>query len=93
MRWWYTGSCGPICPPHRIVDGPAADLEPALLSLPVKLSTMGRGYAEDRAYFLSAAAAGRVAAGIPGQALASAALATDCSWPRWLASGAADATR
>jgi hypothetical protein len=51
-----------ICPPHRIVTAPSQDLEQALLALPVKLSTMGRGYAEDRAYFLSAAAAGRVAA-------------------------------
>ncbi|MET7421934.1 DUF3866 family protein [Dactylosporangium sp. NPDC005555] len=52
----------PLCPPHRIVAPPAEDLEPALLALPVKLSTMGRGYAQDRAYFLSAAAAGRAAA-------------------------------
>lgn len=56
------GKLQKICPPHRIVPAPSQDLEPALLALPVKLSTMGRGYAEDRAYFLSAAAAGRVAA-------------------------------
>jgi hypothetical protein len=37
-------------------------LEAALANLPVTLSTMGRGLAEDRAYFLAAAAAGRYAA-------------------------------
>src|SRR3954468_6670887 len=37
-------------------------LEAALTGLPVQLSTMGRGLAEDRAYFLAAAAAGRFAA-------------------------------
>jgi Protein of unknown function (DUF3866) len=39
-------------------DGLAA----ALAALPVRLSTMGRGLAEDSAYFLAAAAAGRHAA-------------------------------
>ena len=69
FRWSYTGSCDRCV--HRTASSksPAGDLEAALLSLPVKLSTMGRGYAEDRAYFLSAAAAGRVAAGIPGSGL------------------------
>ncbi|MGI5185300.1 DUF3866 family protein [Dactylosporangium sp. CA-152071] len=52
----------PLCPPHRIVTPVAEDLEPALLALPVRLSTMGRRYEEDRAYFLAAAAAGRAAA-------------------------------
>ncbi|WP_249522272.1 DUF3866 family protein [Modestobacter marinus] len=37
-------------------------LEDALAASPVRLSTMGRGLAEDRAYFLAAAAAGRFAA-------------------------------
>jgi hypothetical protein len=37
-------------------------LEAALSALPVRLSTMGRGLDEDRAYFLAAAAAGRYAA-------------------------------
>jgi hypothetical protein len=37
-------------------------LEAALEGLPVRLSTMGRGLAEDRPYFLAAAAAGRYAA-------------------------------
>jgi Protein of unknown function (DUF3866) len=37
-------------------------LEEALAAVPVRLSTMGRGLAEDTAYFLAAAAAGRRAA-------------------------------
>jgi hypothetical protein len=37
-------------------------LDDALAASPVTLSTMGRGLAEDRAYFLAAAAAGRYAA-------------------------------
>jgi hypothetical protein len=49
----------PLSPPHTVVEVPSADLAVALEGLPVRLSTMGRGFAEDRAYFLSAAAAGR----------------------------------
>jgi hypothetical protein len=37
-------------------------LDAALTDVPVRLSTMGRGLAEDRPYFLAAAAAGRFAA-------------------------------
>ncbi|MGY1857323.1 DUF3866 family protein [Modestobacter sp. SYSU DS0290] len=37
-------------------------LDDALAGSPVQMSTMGRGVAEDRAYFLAAAAAGRFAA-------------------------------
>jgi len=51
----------PLSPPHRVVTVPSAGLEAALHGLPVQLSTMGRGFAQDRAYFLSAAAAGRYA--------------------------------
>jgi len=51
-----------LVPPHRLVRVPSADLGAALESSPVPLSTMGRSLAEDRAYFLSAAAAGRHAA-------------------------------
>ena len=40
----------------------SAGLDEALAASPAQLSTMGRGLAEDRAYFLSAAAAGRYAA-------------------------------
>lgn len=44
---------------HRLVDVPAgADLLTALGSSPVRLSTMGRGLAQDPAAFLAAAAAG-----------------------------------
>ncbi|GAA2369899.1 DUF3866 family protein [Dactylosporangium salmoneum] len=51
-----------LCPPHTLVEVPSRDLLAALTALPTKLSTMGRGLAEDEAYFLSAAAAGRHAA-------------------------------
>lgn len=44
---------------HRLVDVPLDGLEEALLACPVRLSTMGREYGEDSAYFLAAAAAGR----------------------------------
>ncbi|GAB3213461.1 Protein of unknown function [Marinactinospora thermotolerans DSM 45154] len=47
---------------HTLVEVDVEGLEEALLELPVRLSTMGRGLAEDRAYFLTAAAAGRHAA-------------------------------
>lgn len=46
---------------HEVaIDG----LDEALRETPVPLSTMGRGYDEDRASFLSAAVAGRFAAGL-----------------------------
>lgn len=49
--------------PHLTpVTVPCADLGPALDTVPVRLSTMGRGYAQDPAAFLAAAAAGRHAA-------------------------------
>jgi hypothetical protein len=53
-----------LVPPHRLVQVPSEDLGVALESSPVPLSTMGRSLAEDRAYFLSAAAAGRHAAAL-----------------------------
>jgi hypothetical protein len=43
---------------HRLVTVPVDGLEEALRASPVPLSTMGRGLAEDLAYFLAAAAAG-----------------------------------
>ncbi|MFY9773638.1 MAG: DUF3866 family protein, partial [Trebonia sp.] len=43
---------------------PVDGLESALRACPVPLSTMGRDVDEDLAYFLAAAAAGRVAAGL-----------------------------
>lgn len=47
---------------HQVVDVPVTGLDDALAASPVRLSTMGRGLDEDRAYFLAAAAAGRHAA-------------------------------
>jgi hypothetical protein len=51
-----------LCPPHRLVRVDPTGLDLALRSMPVRLSTMGRGLDEDHAYFLTAAAAGRHAA-------------------------------
>jgi Protein of unknown function (DUF3866) len=47
---------------NRVVWVDTDGLEKALSLSPVPLSTMGRGYEEERAYFLAAAAAGRFAA-------------------------------
>jgi hypothetical protein len=44
---------------HAIVTVPVDGLEAALRASPARLSTMGRGLADDLAYFLAAAAAGR----------------------------------
>jgi hypothetical protein len=44
---------------HSIVTVPVDGLETALRASPARLSTMGRGLADDPAYFLAAAAAGR----------------------------------
>ncbi len=57
-----------LAPPHRIVRVSVEGLEEALQALPLRLttevglSTMGRDFAGDRAYFLAGAAAGRHAA-------------------------------
>jgi uncharacterized protein DUF3866 len=51
---------------HRLVSVATDGLDEALAASPVPLSTMGRGLAEDRAYFLAAAAAGRHAAALLG---------------------------
>ncbi len=47
---------------HTLVEVSVQGLEDEVRALPVKVSTMGRGLEEDRAAFLSAAAAGRHAA-------------------------------
>src|SRR5690606_24966044 len=47
---------------HALVEVEVAGLLAALEAAPVRLSTMGRGLAEDTAAFLAAAAAGRHAA-------------------------------
>jgi hypothetical protein len=49
----------PLGARHALVTVPVDGLEAALRSCPARLSTMGRGLDEDRAYFLAAAAAGR----------------------------------
>jgi hypothetical protein len=49
---------------HHLVSVDTDGLDEALAASPVPLSTMGRGLAEDRAYFLAAAAAGRHAAAL-----------------------------
>jgi uncharacterized protein DUF3866 len=52
---------------HDLVRVPVGGLLEALRECPVRLSTMGRGLAEDTAYFLAAAAAGRHAAALLGR--------------------------
>jgi Protein of unknown function (DUF3866) len=52
----------PLGERHRLVPVPVDGLMEPLAGCPVRLSTMGRGLAEDSAYFLAAAAAGRHAA-------------------------------
>jgi len=57
-----TAQAAPLGERHQLVPVPVDGLMEALARCPVRLSTMGRGLAEDGAYFLSAAAAGRHAA-------------------------------
>ena len=52
----------PLAERHRLVRVAVDGLMEELAGCPVRLSTMGRGLAQDRAYFLAAAAAGRHAA-------------------------------
>ncbi len=52
----------PLAARHGLVAVPVDGLMDALAACPVPLSTMGRGLADDTAYFLAAAAAGRHAA-------------------------------
>lgn len=47
---------------HRLHDVQVADLDTPLRAAPVRLTSMGRGLDDDPAYFLAAAAAGRLAA-------------------------------
>ena len=54
----------PLGARHALVRVPVAGLDEALARCPAPLSTMGRGLAEDRAYFRTAAAAGRYAASL-----------------------------
>jgi hypothetical protein len=52
-------ACEPLAARHRLVSVAVDGLLDALRTAPVPLSSMGRGLAEDPAYFLTAAAAGR----------------------------------
>ncbi|WP_067501373.1 DUF3866 family protein [Actinoplanes sp. TFC3] len=54
----------PLATLHRLIEVPTDGLDAALQDSPVKLSTMGRGLAEDHAYFVTAAVAGRHAASL-----------------------------
>ena len=54
----------PLASRHTLVRVSVDGLSELLQDCPVTLSTMGRGLAEDQAYFLAAAAAGRHAAGL-----------------------------
>jgi hypothetical protein len=49
---------------HRLVEVDLDGLEEAMLAAPVPMRSMGRSYADDPAYFLAAAAAGRHAASL-----------------------------
>jgi hypothetical protein len=57
-------ACAPLAERHRLVDVPVDGLLEALRAAPVPLSSMGRGLDADPAYFLAAAAAGRLAASL-----------------------------
>ena len=57
-----TAQAAPLGERHQLVSVPVDGLMETLAGCPVRLSTMGRGLAEDGAYFLAAAAAGRHAA-------------------------------
>ena len=52
----------PLTARHRLREVPTEGLDAALATSPVPLSTMGRGTDRDRANFLAAASAGRLAA-------------------------------
>jgi Protein of unknown function (DUF3866) len=53
------GQAAALAARHALVTVGTEGLDATLRASPVPLSTMGRGLAEDRAYFLAAAAAGR----------------------------------
>jgi hypothetical protein len=53
-------ACAPLAERHRLIDVPVDGLDELLRESPVRLSSMGRGLDEDRAYFVAAAAAGRL---------------------------------
>ena len=57
-------ACRPLAQRHRLVEVSVDGLADALATSPAALSSMGRGFADDPAYFLAAAAAGRHAASL-----------------------------
>ena len=57
-------AAAPLASRHDLIGVSTAGLDDVLRGCPVRLSTMGRGLDEDRAYFLTAAAAGRHAAAV-----------------------------
>lgn len=57
-------AAAPLAARHCLVRVSVAGLREVLAACPVTLSTMGRGLADDLAYFLAAAAAGRHAAAL-----------------------------
>lgn len=63
-----TAALAPLAVRHRLVTVDTAGLDAALRGSPARLSSMGRGLAEDPAYFLANAAAGRHAAGLAATA-------------------------
>jgi hypothetical protein len=65
-------AAAPLAARHNLVRVSVTGLQEVLRACPVPLSTMGRGLDEDLAYFLAAAAAGRHAAALAGQAGAAA---------------------
>jgi len=58
-------AAAPLATRHNLVPVSVAGLAEALADCPVRLSSMGRTLAQDPAYFLAAAAAGRHAARVP----------------------------
>ncbi len=58
------GQATVLTPRHTLREVECGGLDAALAASPVGLSTMGRGLQADRANFLAAAAAGRLAAGL-----------------------------
>lgn len=61
-------AAAPLAARHRLIDVSVDGLDAVLRASPVDLSSMGRSYGDDPAAFLSAAAAGRHAAGLVGTA-------------------------
>lgn len=57
-------ACRPLSQRHRLVDVDVDGLADALATSPAPLSSMGRSFDDDPAYFLAAAAAGRHAASL-----------------------------